>query len=865
MKSFKDDYNALTDKEKSNFESLIVEALSFVPIIGPGVNFVHSISEYKENNIKNVLSKIMEIDKPANIDDSELLNIGHALKQVFSEHKLCLAEYASIKKDDLKNIILDKYNENKIITNDSPEIKEYINKIIDRILENIDLLENQETISKTALRIVSNHEERLSILENEEVNRSPKTVSVKSDSNYNHYYIEAFNRELFLECQYEEYSKRAKLSDVYIEPIIKNCNKNILYDDFIDWCFGDSDIINKAVLVLGKAGIGKTSLIADIVTKYEKISILNKRKVYTVMLRNCIFQINNLKFLNLYNESSDPRYPFTAWKMLQDILSDSIEQLDNSIIILDGLDELSVLINDFDVSEFISELTEGMPSCIDIKLIMTSREGYFEYKPSQNLSICELLWDDSCVKKWCEGYKISQPLRTQWCTDFPIMFEEFENETIKEIISCPIILYMMCFSEIRLSDDISRARIYNKVFGSIGKREHDIQNRRYFKNDATYDNFKKLIKEISFVVSVNDGSYGNSKSLDVNNSIIKFSENKIGDPSFVFEENKVKFFGMFYFASESDPDIYALQVAHRSVFEYFAALKIYEDFFKSNDIFLSLDEPIETWRVLFKAFRYRCLEYSIFEFLKDIIKCENKCERFREEFFQLFCNTLNDEYLLKVINTPLEYNTKEKLYNQFDIAFSNIFNLLEVFDFYEWTKRKVLEGDNDILSKNIDYIKYLLKHFSVNSQIYIKPQVLYLENIDFKYGDISGANMSLSLLNGSDLSNLSITNASFSNAELREINVIRFDDSDLSGADLRGITKFKKMSEKITFRNCNLGEANLQDNDLDKIQFENCNLNYIHISLEQKEYILKNIEGNLIEYVYVGDNNELFVIEYDLN
>lgn len=651
----------------------------------------------------------------------------------------------------------------------------------------------------------------------------------------NAYYEKYFNDVLFLEYRYNS-KIQARLCDVYVEPVFKWCSdcnninydarltfdERINYDSLINWCLYDDDNENfgNSVILFGKAGVGKTSLVCDIVKRFNESSMKCRRRIVTIKLREYaeIFLSYHCTAGHIYSYHS-------SHKLINNILNNKLIKFKDYLIILDGMDEISVLVPEFDIKKFLSNLVCDANK-YNVKFLITSRESYFDCSDIRLLTKLALIWDDFCIEKWCEQYQKAQPRRTCWCNVFPEKYSKFDDVKVKSIISCPIILYMMCVSELELDDNINRARIYDEAFSNVGKRTYS-KLEKLFPDEETYEKYRKIIKEISFITSYT----GNNSSLDVCRNVIIEACEKSGINESDFQREKAKFFGMFYFASSSSKSNYAFQVAHRTVFEYFTALKVCEDFLKINEPnLINIDNEKDLWNALFRAFRYGVLEDSIFEFITDILRNKCKYDDYRECLGKLFCNSVSKEYFINFLTDEPEYKTKLLKNVQFDVAFANTFSFLDFLDFYNWTKERVESDEKDILSKNIEYLKYLFKHFSRYNSIKIRPKTLYLEGVDFGSGDICGAN----------LSGLKLAKANLSELKMNSVNL---NYTSLIGASLPPFIMdsffmdsclAKLNVEKIEFYGCNLFNAHIDEEDLIKCKFILCRLNQTNISREQE-------------------------------
>lgn len=158
-------------------------------------------------------------------------------------------------------------------------------------------------------------------------------------------YIRSYNRPLFLEVDSD-----ISLNKVYVDPITEDNGENIT-DEIYNWYeYGDEKIL----IIKGAAGIGKTSLvsriIADTYGHSDSKNELEKEKVFPIILRSNIEAFEN---------ASSNKTPIAIIKDILDVRSENIQ---NSLIILDGFDELCLLAENFNPDLFLEKLSRDLKS-----------------------------------------------------------------------------------------------------------------------------------------------------------------------------------------------------------------------------------------------------------------------------------------------------------------------------------------------------------------------------------------------------------------------------------------------------------------------------------------------------------------------
>lgn len=568
-------------------------------------------------------------------------------------------------------------------------------------------------------------------------NSSFKATSDNYINDDNNEYIEKYNDSLFLEASFDDANK-ALLKDVYVSPKI-DCN-------FGNWI---SNRDSRILLQYGKAGIGKTSFVSWAICKnYFNL------KCHTLELRSHINEINSNK----------------AWESLKKCFKCGDDSLyEEKILILDGLDEVCVLKKSFNGYNFINNLESSLRNKFGrkIRIIITSREGYFNsVNLTNNICIKKIEWDNQSVNNWCDSYSNVHRNKKEWCENFKKEYNRLNNDDKRKDIFCaPIILYICCVKDIDISKHDTVTGIYDEAFNLIGKRKH---NSLDFIDENSYIINKQFTKEIAFQMFLND------KLEDILNSeLVNLAKDKtlkwikINKADYDNELEFKKLFALNHFSFNRNDSV---EFAHKTVGEYFAALKIYEDYFKNIFNTEPKNYAEKMWSNIFQAFRYKTIPIDILEYLIGLIK-KNSGEKWIKSFFDNYYIGIEQQLLFTSVKFESEYNTKYfVLSDQMCLAFRNLTWLLTSLGFNNF-KFKATKKNLSILASYLSG--------DVNLKDWKKLSCINLNRANLSRSNFSGVSFS-----GATFKRAELNGAIFENASLSSVNL---NGANLTDADFRGV------------------------------------------------------------------------------
>lgn len=480
---------------------------------------------------------------------------------------------------------------------------------------------------------------------------------------------------------------------------------------------------NKQVLFLfGNPGLGKSSLMS----------------YFANMFKN----IDNYIFIKMHD--LEPRI---AKDSLMDAVIDFLEckrrELENTIIFLDGYDELRVDSKHYELClDFITELKQ-----IRAKAIISSRLNYIDlnknefYRDFSNTVVVEL-----------------QPFSKQQMFNYIEKFGYISNESIDkvkksfnnkatevEVYGIPFILYLICSLNIDINQMTDMQSIYDKVFsfdGGLYDKIYDEEAGHYLtQNPQCKRDLLHISMEIAYKMFSTDKLFVEKEIVD-KEIISKYPQRK-----------STYALGNYYYI-END----RLYFVHKTFQEYFVCRYLVSE-----------------------------LEKLITEYINAQIKIE---EVVRHIFNMIYCGN----YLFKRIEhifSNMFQNSQLAQMKQYKEAFCKF--MPDLYDLYINNIYKDISTKNNIL-KSQNYLSSLHK-------------IVNFFRIDTFEG-VDQYKISLILRNKYYV--------------IMNINNLRLDNSDLSGAYLRGTFNHCKFYE-VNFCRCDLHNSFINNTDI-----SNCKLSMVY-------------------------------------
>ncbi len=553
----------------------------------------------------------------------------------------------------------------------------------------------------------------------------------------------------------------------------------------------------KMLLILGQAGIGKSTLItwimANLIEKKENILVYQ----FASVLENIDWQGNDI--LNDIFKRLGLRY----------------DELESKVLILDGFDEIHASSGKEKILNQIYYSLNEMSYLKQISLIITCRENYIdELRKVKCDHITLQTWNDEQIISFCKIYG-SKSKRSILQNNLDMMLEN------KKVFGIPLILYMVLALDISIERNTSLVDIYDKIFAVDGGGIYDrcINDLSYGK-EHRINEVKQQIHQVSqriafWIFESNSGKavIPRIEFRKICDIVMKEAEEKAEDIQSdvligsYFEPIK------YYEGIGTDE----LQFVHRSIYEYFVSIY----FFESMRNLTSKEELARELGVLLK---YGYLSEQMLVFLKykfDDIKKYNLASVILETFQMMLRDGMTYH-----IGMPCK-NAIECELNIFD-------NMLKAVHLWNY---KLGEVDKKIVS----YIK-------CENPYFLNLSGIILNGVNLSNADLCGANLSEADLNESDLSRANLNEADLSGASLKGADLSKacLFRTSLSGADLReaDLTNADLVMTQLT-------GANLEGVDLSEAKLIKTLFDEEQIDILQQEYDLSKA------FVYISEMDEI--------
>jgi len=533
------------------------------------------------------------------------------------------------------------------------------------------------------------------------------------------------------------------LNDLYIEPyfrVHKNCFKDndkrlkeeFRADKYIDiedesiHNFIDDILNNKnkhkldlkdvnTIFIAGQPGQGKSSFtkrfIYDMVENRTSLS----KDVILIKLKN-IKEPNDLK-----NKSFK--------EIVKENTRLEIDNLDNYIVVLDGLDELAMKTG---LSTSDIELICQKFSRESTTIIITTRHGYlnFDTLNEDNISVLELKELDKTQQlSWLEKYKKIYP-NIKLSNKIIEKFHKDEDKHILELINQPILLHMIAKMDIENIEELNKTNLYSEFFEILIKRKwekdaHTLSKLKGVEQEEYSRVLKNMLKELAFHIFNSEFEYIQKyefEKLESVQELQKLLSEKNNNES--LKSNLKGVMVSFYFkeVKKDEEDInpkekneqYAIEFLHKSLMEYMVASYIYdyldENFLetkRSSGKYI-IDDGKDALKELWYLFHQKHLSDEVTNNLIEIIKEKEQstndelAKRFDvflayliEKDFLYESNIGNNNPIGKANNTfygfwqvmcnlddknhmPRDKNLKNEIFNQFIKNFIANFNLINM-------------------------------------------------------------------------------------------------------------------------------------------------------------------------------------------
>lgn len=692
----------------------------------------------------------------------------------------------------------------------------------------------------------------------------------------NDIYLREFSDILFLD---KERNRCVTLETMYCSPDISLNNGKVdsAADEIKNWVMHDND--HNVLLLFGDAGVGKSSLCRKMV--WDAIMPNNQKKEFCIQ-KDKIHVIPLRKYLSIL-EKWEARWG--VWELLQNLFKIERTPSRNELFVLDGLDEVEVLCPNFPFNDFFDDLQSF--SEYDMKIMITSRKTDHikecgEKASTQKRSRIQcrtLFWKDETVQNWCEQYsKYRFDLDfDNWMQRFLDFYNELpngnSNDTRREILRVPIILYIVCNAEVDLQEDSSIGSIYDQAFHTILEREHisnstmkTVLDGKKAPAEATARQIQwRFTKELAFQMYLHDTlTLSDSEQPDAianaQKRTIELLKQDGFDISDKFQIDSEAYFAVFHFAKENS-DRTGVVFAHKTVYEYFTAVKLYEDYLAMPNI--QGTDINQVWKKLSGAFRYKLIDDYVLNYLKSIHSNPDEIsfDVLSRSFFEGICEqkilsmpfqdppvseyVLENDQILPSIQVHLLFANLTRYFTArgYKNTYLNDTNRINFVACLKILFNMIPAGNNPDNLYDLKNWKLTKCNFQRDTLTYV-----YLEGTDLR-----GANLKNASLASSYLIKAHLNHASLQYANLEHV---KMSNANLSNASLKGAYMVSAMLQKTILVEAHLEEATLvnallQMANMEKAHLEGADLRSATLSGAN----LKNahLEGAHLETALLND------------
>jgi Pentapeptide repeats (9 copies)/NACHT domain len=276
--------------------------------------------------------------------------------------------------------------------------------------------------------------------------------------------------------------------------------QHILADDFLRTFFTGKDILGKfklkpslsgnIALLIGQPGQGKTSL-----TKYavELCSTVDpNRLVFRISIHK--LDLGRIDPPEIKMQLQSKLVDFPDFLESQGKLTQA--EIDNSYIILDGLDEVFLYNNvgTRNLEDFIKRLHSIFHKS-NSRILLTCRENAIDLRSLVELvPILKILpFDLSRQKGWAQKFAHKTQKYALQAFFESTTLDDPKQATLVELLSQPVLLFLVAFNEIDISNIGSRLEIYHRVAEVIFEKPYDPHNNSQIPNILDINTLKQMI------------------------------------------------------------------------------------------------------------------------------------------------------------------------------------------------------------------------------------------------------------------------------------------------------------------------------------------------------------------------------------
>lgn len=641
----------------------------------------------------------------------------------------------------------------------------------------------------------------------------------------NDIYINSFKTPLFLHKKNPD----VVLSNLFVFQKY-NDGKDDLQKRLGNFIQSDSHVL----IIEGDAGNGKSSLVGWMNYHYnlgdnDSKSMFGDKKLVTIRLRD-LNKESIRKRRNLHNAL----FEFVGTKNLSEFKN----AFENSVVVLDGYDELCMIMSDTEYSWKSSMLEELKKFGENLKFIVTSRPHYI------NINLLRMEYDSIYLNhfdeqkrdEWIGAY--TDKCRQTIAPNVLNFIKHIDKKHAEGVCDTPFSLYMLAANQ-EMSEQVlnNSWALYHKIFYSeISETPYDDMYSD-FGGPHSIINYRETIyqinEEIAYEMYKNNS--GSESVFFLNDSKVKEIVRRVAkNKNCTDEDVKNLTEGSFALCCywKNDAEDGAIEFYHNNIRDFFVCEKIFRELNKlygSDSSDKLSDEEIQTFIDKFcELFLYGGLADKVMEFIG--LRTEYGIKNNKNDFPKA---EQAKKYLPQFFEVMLTNGGRMNCVNS-NNPFQAIINTLRcVAQVYRSVYRRYLNENEKIhwwdsvdkVNKN-GMLPYIFK------PVFGVEGYLNVCSLDFREVDLENCDLSYAILPNQDFSNSNLSNSDLNNSVLYKAQLINavLQGANLQGADLQKADLRDADLQGVDLRGANLQGANLQYADLRGADLEDVDLFYADLT-----------------------------------
>ena len=333
----------------------------------------------------------------------------------------------------------------------------------------------------------------------------------------------------------------------------------------------------RVTIVMGYPGQGKTSMCNKLL--FDLLTSPFEKNIFYLKLRN----ITDTR--SLIDNPFNVIYAELEMELDEKLTKDMLK---NSLVILDGLDELYMKddLSAEHIETFVKGLITETSKYTDWEVLVTTRHGYINFQRLYRENFIALALDPLNISKqleWTDRYRKFHPeswLDSSFLTDINNHHSQSSRRHfLSELVNQPLLLYIIASLERPVDFSANRTKIYNLLFDQIIERRYSKDGQIENLKQLTQRDLRFMLQEIAFLI------FRSGKGYVTNEEVLRAEPleeilQKIGDSHL---SNSLKgILISFYFKEVKGPSAdqaAGIEFFHKSLQEYLTAERITEHIF----------------------------------------------------------------------------------------------------------------------------------------------------------------------------------------------------------------------------------------------------------------------------------------------